>query len=351
MKLRVLLIFAFALNSTVPAVLAHYEDAKSSSTAWERGLPGGSNRKNLKSNAPSIDPWKLLELAISPAYATASGVSITIEGPYRVVRSTGLPDHATGQFPNRGNPNRISEQDYHFRMPLKPVENGYSTPLPLRQSFGVALNGIPFDPGANEFWHNDRSSGWQYEAMSLGPRLGLDQNNAHVQPNGAYHYHGLPAGLLDELTSSPKPVLLGYAADGFPIYAPSGHSDPKNSHSALQKLHSSYRLKSGTRPDGPGGQYDGLFVRDYEYVPGLGDLDDCNGRFAVTSEYPQGTYHYVITDNFPYIPRAFRGTPDPSFNKSRPNPGPGRGGPPGPPVPPPFPPFGRPGMPPPFPGQ
>jgi hypothetical protein len=275
-------------------------------------------------------------------------VSITVEGQYRVVRSTGLPGHPTGQFPNRGNPNRISEQDYHFRMPLQPVQNGYTTPLRMGQSFGVALNGIPFDPGANEFWQNDRSSGWQYEAMSLGPRLGIDQSHAHVQPNGAYHYHGVPTALLELLSSSRQPVLLGYAADGFPIYAQSGYSDPKNSQSALKKLHSSYRLKSGTRPDGPGGQYDGLFVRDYEYVPGLGDLDDCNGRFAVAGEYPQGTYQYVITDEFPYIPRAFKGTPDPSFNKGPRGQGPGRGGPPGPP---PFPPFGRPGMPPPFPGQ
>ncbi len=57
-------------------------------------------------------------------------------------------------------------------------------------SFGVALNGLPLDPGTAEFWHNDPN--WNYEAMSGKMDLGLDENNAHVQPNGAYHYHGLP---------------------------------------------------------------------------------------------------------------------------------------------------------------
>ncbi len=43
------------------------------------------------------------------------------------------------------------------------------------------------------------------------------------------------------------------------------------------------------------------------------DLDQCNGRFAVTPEYPNGTYHYVLTDAFPFIPRCWMGNPDSSF--------------------------------------
>src|SRR6185503_5619951 len=46
-----------------------------------------------------------------------SKVSITIEGDYRVIRANGLPDHITGEFPNRGNPNRIRPQNYTFRVP------------------------------------------------------------------------------------------------------------------------------------------------------------------------------------------------------------------------------------------
>lgn len=283
-----------------------------------------------------IDPWKLLELAISqPAYANATSASINFEGSSRVIRSNGIPNHATGDFPNPGNPNTISEQHYTFRMPKKPVKTGRTIKLGMFP-FGVAINGIPFDPGAAEWWNNNPQSGWQYEAMHLGPRLGIDASNAHVQPGGAYHYHGPPRALIDRLGLRSAPALIGYAADGFPIYGPFGYAEPNNARSAMRKLKSSYRLKSGTRPSGssgPGGPYDGTFVEDYEYVRAAGDLDDCNGRFGVTPENPEGTYYYVVTDAFPYIPRGFKGVPDESFQTrggSRPGfhggRGPGMGG-------------------------
>ena len=39
----------------------------------------------------------------------------------------------------------------------------------------------------------------------------------------------------------------------------------------------------------------GKFVEDYEYVFGSGDLDQYNGRFCKTPEYPQGRYCYFVT--------------------------------------------------------
>jgi hypothetical protein len=38
-------------------------------------------------------------------------------------------------------------------------------------------------------------------------------------------------------------------------------------------------------------------------------LDECNGRFTVTPEFPNGTYAYFLTRDWPVIPRAFRGKP------------------------------------------
>ncbi len=250
-----------------------------------------------------------------------SKVSITVEGDYRVIRANGLPDHATGQFPNHGNPNRISAQNYTFRVPLNP--KFAEKPIPLgMHPFGVAVNGVVFDPGAAEWWQNDPRSGWQYEAMSGARNLGVDMNHAHVQPNGAYHYHALPTGLIEKLTSGkPKITLVGWAADGFPIYSPWAYSEPHNTNSPIKRLHSSYRVKAGTRPSGPGGKYDGSFVADYEYAKGAGDLDECNGRTGATPEFPQGTYYYVLTDEFPFIPRMFKGTPDKSFLRNGPGPG------------------------------
>lgn len=270
-------------------------------------------------------------LNAAPAPANPVGtnqVAITIEGEHRVIRANGLPDHAAGHFPNRGNPNRITAQSYVFRVPLKPFVSTNTTPMRMHP-FGVAVNGVVFDPGAAEWWNNDRAAGWQYEPMTGPIKLGLDDNSAHVQPNGAYHYHGPPSGLLAQLTGgNSKLVLLGWAADGFPIYGAWGFSDAKVANSELKKLKSSYRLKNGARPSGPGGKYDGSFVQDFEFVAGTGDLDVCNGRFGVTPEFPAGTYHYVVTEEFPFIPRLFRGTPDASFFRKGP-PG-GFGGPGGP---------------------
>ena len=266
------------------------------------------------------DFWSFLT---NPAEA-AVHITVDISGGYRYIRSDGLPDHQPGQFPNRGNPNSISKQDYNFRVPLRPRKGGQLIGLG-HQNFGVALNGVPFDPLTAEYWRRDRRSGWNIEAMSGAMNLGLDRNNAHVQPNGAYHYHAVPTGLIEKFPFRDKPALIGYAADGFPMYGPFGYQDPRNPASAMVQLRPSHRVKQGTRPSGPGGRYDGTYVQDYEHVAGLGDLDACNGRDGVTPEYPDGTYYYVITAAYPFIPRCWMGTPDQSFSRGRPGGGMGGG--------------------------
>ena len=256
-------------------------------------------------------------------------VRITVTGGERLVEANGIPDHTPGTFPNRGNPNTISAQNYTFHIPTEPKTN--STPRDGRGWwFGVAVNGVPFEPGTGEFWNGQRE--WNYEAIGGAINLGIDQNNAHVQPTGAYHYHGLPTGLIAKLGGDGKKMLLvGYAADGFPIYTSYAHRVATNAASPSVKMRSSWQLKSGVRPGGPRGKYDGRFTADYEFVKGSGDLDECNGRFGVTPEYPKGTYYYCITDEFPQLGRFWRGTPDASFRKRGPGPGgpggfgPGRG--------------------------
>ena len=46
----------------------------------------------------------------------------------------------------------------------------------------------------------------------------VDIHNAHVQPDGTYHYHGNPNALFDDSPSEDGSPLIGWAADGFPIY-------------------------------------------------------------------------------------------------------------------------------------
>ncbi|NOD47146.1 MULTISPECIES: YHYH protein [unclassified Ruegeria] len=196
------------------------------------------------------------------------------------------------------------------------MTKGTVTPLRTGWNFGVSLNGIAFDPLAAEFWHGDPNSGWSYNALVGSIFLGLDANYAHVQPNGKYHYHGVPTGLIEllEWSASEHSPLVGYAADGFPIYAMTGAVDGKET-----EMKSSYRLKPGNSPGGrePNGRYDGTFNEDYEYVEGQGHLDQCNGTVTVSAEYPNGTYAYFLTQDYPFVPRCFMGTPDQSFKFGR----------------------------------
>jgi len=271
-------------------------------------------------------------VAILSKAQAAARIEIDAAAGFRYIRADGLPDHATGRFPGPGNPHSIRTQNYTLRVALVPVANPAPTPSRV-QPFGIALNGVLFDPGTAEFWNNDPRSGWILEAIG-GPRnLGLDANNAHVQPDGTYHYHGIPTGLMARLAQRETPTLLGYAADGFPIYGPFGYADAARAAGPLKKLAPSWRLRTGARPDGtPPGRYDGSYAQDFKFVAGQGDLDACNGRTGVTPEYPQGTYHYVLSETFPFVPRCFRGTPDPSFAVKRGPPGP-PGGPGGRPPP------------------
>lgn len=288
---------------------------------------------------------KVISTALVTACLAASSklppneVKITTDDNYRRIQANGIPDHTPGQFPNRHNPNVIAPQSYDYKVPLHPKVAEKPVPFHM-QPFGIAVNGVVFDPFAAEWWQGNPASGWQYEPHGGAIDLGLDESNAHVQPNGAYHYHGIPNGMIEKIAGDKaKVVLVGWAADGFPIYGPWGYSTAQDGNSALKKLDSSYAIKAGTRPAGsPGGKYDGAFVQDYEFIEGSGDLDACNGRFGVTPEFPQGTYYYVLTDEYPYVPRQFAGTPDASFARRGPPGGglgpPGRGrrgGPGGPP--------------------
>lgn len=256
-----------------------------------------------------------------------SEVRIVIRDNHRFVTANGVPDHKIGQFPNKGNPNVMSDQSYTFRIPLDPKpptepvmtaervhrDNGYL--------FGVALNGVPFEPATGMNWTPDgvrrggRPGDWVYEAIGGSVNFGIDHANAHIQRTGAYHYHGIPTPMI----SDKQPTLVGYAADGYPIYGPLGYQDPKDAKSPLVALKSSWQLKTADRPsppEGPGGTPDGRFTADFVFKPSSGDLDRLNGRYGVTPEYPNGVYHYILTSEFPHVPRGFAGTPDPSFHRT-----------------------------------
>lgn len=180
----------------------------------------------------------------------------------------------------------------------------------------------------------------------------FDRCLGHQPGNGAYHHHAHPICLRAQLNDNVVTVstsrtgtvykeksapwthspILGWAFDGYPIYGPYGYSDPAKANSAIKRIKSSFQLRTMTqRTTLPtwalahhtgisqtltAAQYGsdvsdiyplGRYVEDYDVVTSAGDLDQYNGRFAVTPEYPSGTYAYYTTINddgspaFPYI--------------------------------------------------
>lgn len=240
----------------------------------------------------------------------------------RSIKANGLPDHAIGTFPNDSNPNTITEQTIAASVTLAPTKTSVITArtAPMDKP-GIALNGIVFDPGTAGTCPDSGTNcangppsvgSWNIEALGQSSfKFGTDINNAHVQPQGTYHYHGIPEGFVTKLSKGNKVMtLIGWAADGFPIYARYGYTVATDAKSAIKVLASSYRTKAAPDANRPAAALYpmGAFTQDYEYVAGLGDLDECNGRTGATPEFPNGIYHYYATDTYPYLQRCVKGS-------------------------------------------
>ncbi len=150
---------------------------------------------------------------------------------------------------------------------------------------------------------------------------------------GAYHYHTYAQSLGDQLgdNGSDHSPIIGFAFDGNPIYGPYGYTNTDGT-GPIKRMESSYQLRTSmtqrdSLPDGTilamnewgpainGMNPLGTFAEDYEYVDMSGDLDEHNGRFCDTPEYPSGVYAYFCTLDgsldpyFPYTigPNEFYG--------------------------------------------
>ncbi|WP_299526815.1 YHYH protein [Winogradskyella sp.] len=235
----------------------------------------------------------------SISYGTKTEVKM--KGNQRVMTTNSLPDHKTGLFPNQGNPNSISSQSKTYVFPLNPKYTGEAK---WAREPGVALNGVKFEPGTAEVVICDSGENYRVEALQDVINLGLDFNHAHVQPTGAYHYHGTPTSVIENFDTGEDLVHIGFAHDGFPMY-----------YSKSGKYKPSYKAVRGTREgedctyENPmeqmdisvGGHHDGTFTSDFEYIEGYGDLDECNG---ITID---GNYMYLVTNEFPYVSRCLMG--------------------------------------------
>jgi hypothetical protein len=243
----------------------------------------------------------------------------------RILTGNGIPNHEVGTFPNSNNPNTISVQLINKTFTNNPNisnENGIAVGGP-GGVIAYALNSVKFDPGTAGKCDNSGncslaggSGSWNIEALGHDTfDFGDDMNHAHVQPGGAYHYHGMPELYLEKLGKGRAMSLIGWAADGFPVYARYGYTDINNLNSSIKIMKPSWQLKTTTGSNRPNINLrtgDAIvmsaFTQDFEYIANSGDLDQCNGRFSVTPEFPEGIYHYMVTDDFPFFSRCLKGS-------------------------------------------
>lgn len=238
----------------------------------------------------------------------------------RELTANGIPDHVVGEFPNVNNPNAIEGQSVSASYTLSPELADSATQLGGPSgSTGFILNGVKIDAGTGGSCDDTGDTcslggnvgNWSIEALSQTSfNFGTDDNNAHVQPGGTYHYHGMPEGFITKQGGGSNTMtLIGWAADGFPIYARYGYSVADDATSTLKSMTGSYQHISNVSTSRPSTDIYalGTFAQDWEYVENSGDLDECNGRIGVTPEFPEGIYHYYATDTYPFFQRCVKG--------------------------------------------
>ena len=293
----------------------------------------------------------------------------------------------TGTFPNSVNTNAIVKQDFTFVYPYRGGldEQGDHSSISLQTgTIGVTLPGIVIN-GVSNGWYvpGDGGTVWHYDSAKANIN-GQDSYGGYTESNGEYVYKdstfitanawgnvsGFTSGYVNTDNHS---KLIGWAADGYPIYGPYGYLNPSDSLSPIAKMTSSYQSTDsginrpvartitltanaiatntltvsssfGLNPGmeitsgytgaakiinnglhtavGPadynGGANQvtlntnvtlyagttltfafkpGSFIEDYSYLAGHGSLDQYNGRYCVTPEFPNGTYAYFATQD------------------------------------------------------
>lgn len=254
------------------------------------------------------------------------------------VSTHGIPTYATGPFLD-GNPSVATDQNAIFKFPLNPVQNTGTPTATTGGNIGVFINGVAlFDYRDGVSWKNSTNAEaggplggmgdnvWNRDAVPA-EKIGFDCSKGHPAM-GNYHHHQNPSAFDLDLTvistvcslyaadglyaidSTQHSPLIGFAYDGFPIYGAYAYQNT-NGTGSIVRMKSSYQLRNiavrthyadgSDVTDGPAVSTTyplGRYREDYEYIAHPSDpdyLDEHNGRFCVTPEYPNGTYAYFCT--------------------------------------------------------
>jgi len=248
-------------------------DSKYSTTGAKKGYIYSCNANFVpasQAGAQTRGPWFVnnntqwdskKKVAVQGNIMWQQSVSIKTENGKRIVTTNDLPDHHTGVFPVSktdpahnydSNPNSISNQSLVYNLAATPT---YGQPQCMGGEAGIMINGVAlfsaFDAGGRD------AGAWEVQ----------DTCDGHPQNKGEYHYHTLSRCIKDTSVQT----VIGYALDGFPITGP--------------------KVGQGN-----------ILTTD--------DLDECHGIVSevLLDGKKTTTYHYVMTQDFPYSVSCFRAT-------------------------------------------
>ena len=125
--------------------------------------------------------------------------------------------------------------------------------------------------------------------IKLGNEYFVETTTNNLQYTVSGYYDALRTSFEDY--GNKVSGIIGWAYDGNPIYGPYGYSDPEDDSSSPARMISGYVENIANVSDRPDGFDSGYFVEDFVY-DNSGDLDDKNGRFAKTKDFPDGIYAY-----------------------------------------------------------
>lgn len=297
-------------------------------TSWLRNTTGIKGRHYIKNNSTAI---------VDADSANVKTILYSANSVY--IRANGVPSYVTGPFQD-GNPSLTTSQNAIFKFPLNPVKNTGTLIATSGGNIGLFINGVAlFDYRDGVSWKNSTGTiaggpiggmgdrVWNRDAI-VAERAGFDCAKGHPAM-GNYHHHQNPSAFKLDLNvistvcnlydadglyvidSTKHSPLIGFAYDGFPIYGAYAFKNVDGT-GGIVRMKSSYSLRNiiarthyangNDVTDGPAVSTTyplGYFREDYQYnetSPATPDyLDEHNGRFCITPEYPNGIYCYYAT--------------------------------------------------------
>ncbi|GAB4263193.1 MAG: hypothetical protein Kow0080_01280 [Candidatus Promineifilaceae bacterium] len=186
----------------------------------------------------------------------------------------------------------VSESPIDVTLTLHPTYTDETTPTNLG-SIGYIISGARL---FNDYEDMDLSIvalddniSFDFDDSGHDHAAFVDDCNGHPLADGSnYHYHGVPTCITEVIdVAGEHSYMIGVLRDGFPVYGPQGEN--------------------------------GVLMTN-------ADLDECSGHFGPTPEFPDGIYHYHLTeDEAPYSIDCYKGVVDSSTGDADGNGVPGAG--------------------------